>query len=112
MKYLMLVCVDPAVQLSPEEREAMRVDTDAWVAEMDARGVRLQGTPLRPVSEAVTVRVRDGQVHLSDGPFAVTAEQVGGFDLLECSDRDEAVEVASRHPVARIGAIEVRAFWE
>jgi hypothetical protein len=112
MKYLMLVCVDPAVQLSPEEMAAIGEETDSWVAEMDGRGVRLQGTPLGPIAEAATVRVRDGDLAVSDGPFAETKEQTGGFDLLECSDRDEAIEVASKHPVARIGAIEVRAFWD
>jgi hypothetical protein len=112
MRYLMLVCVDMALQLTPEEQAAMAKATDDWVAEMDARGVRLQGTPLVSVAEAATIRVRDGDVLVSDGPFAETKEQIGGFDLLECSDRNEAIEVASKHPVARIGTLEVRAFWD
>ena len=78
---------------------------------MDGRGVRLQGGPLRSVSEATTVRVRGGEVLVSDGPFAETKEQIGGFDILDCADLDEAIEVASKHPVARIGTIEVRPFW-
>jgi hypothetical protein len=111
MKYLMLVCMDETVQLSPEESAAMASGTESWVAEMDGRGVRRQGERLRPASEATTVRMRDGQVLASDGPFAETKEQIAGFDLLECTDLDEAIEVASKHPVARVGTLEVRPFW-
>jgi hypothetical protein len=110
MKYMMLVCVGD-VQLSPEEQAAMGPDTDAWVREMDSRGVRLQGNQLCPVSDATTVRKRDGEVLVSDGPFAETKEQIAGFDILECADLDEAIEVAGKHPVARIGALDVRPFW-
>ena len=112
MKYLMLVCVDPTVQISPEEQAAMASATDSWVAEMDGRGVRLQGAPLVPASEAATVRVRGDEVLVSEGPFDPAEDQIGGFDLLECSGMDEAIEVASKHPVATIGAVEVRALWD
>jgi hypothetical protein len=112
MKYLLLICVDEAVQLSPEEGAAMGSATESWVTEMDSRGVRLQGQQLRPVSDATTVRARGGEVLVSDGPFAETKEQIAGFDVLECSSLDEAIEVASRHPVAAIGTVEVRPFWE
>ena len=111
MKYLMLVCVGDDVQLSPEEQAAMGPDTDAWVREMDRRGVRLQGNQLCPVSDATTVRKREGEVLVSDGPFAETKEQIAGFDILECADLDEAIEVAEKHPVARIGTLDVRPFW-
>jgi hypothetical protein len=111
MRYLLLICVDETVQLSPGEGAAMGSATESWVAEMDSRGVRLQGDRLRPVSDAQTVRVRGGDVLVSDGPFAETKEQIAGFDLLECSSLDEAVEVASRHPLAAIGTVEVRPFW-
>lgn len=93
--------------MSPEE-----ASPDSWVEEMDGRGVRLHGARLRPVSAATTVRVRGDEVLLSDGPFAETKEQVGGYDLIECADLDEAIEVASKHPVARFGTIEVRPIWE
>jgi hypothetical protein len=79
---------------------------------MDRRGVRRDGSRLRPVSDATTVRLRDGEVVLSDGPFAETKEQIAGFDVIDCENLDEAIEVASKHPVARWGAIEVRPFWE
>jgi len=111
MRYLLLICVDESLQISPEESAAVPAATQAWVAEMDGRGVRLQGEPLRPVSEASTVRVRGGEVLVSDGPFAETKEQIAGFDILECAGLDEAIEVASKHPVARFGTIEIRPFW-
>jgi hypothetical protein len=107
VRYMLLVCVDPTIEVTPEERAA-----DAWVEEMSGRGVRLQGQRLRPISDATTVRLREGEVVLSDGPFAETKELIAGFDVIECEDLDEAIEVASKHPVARFGAIEVRPFWE
>ena len=107
MRYLMLVCVDEAVE--PSGEEALPT---AWVHEMDGRGVRQFGSRLRPVSDATTVKVRGGEVLVSDGPFAETKEQVAGFDILECADLDEAIEVASKHPAAKFGTLEVRPLWE
>jgi hypothetical protein len=101
---MLLVCVDEAVE--------QNADPTAWVDEMEGRGVRRFGSRLRPVSTATTVRVRDGEVLVSDGPFAETKEQVGGFDLLECKDLDEAIEVASKHPAATFGTMELRPLWE
>ena len=112
MKYLMLVCVGDDVQLSPEEQAAMGPDTDAWVREMDSRGVRLQGNQLCPVSDATTVRKREGEVLVSDGPFAETKEQIAGFDVLECADLDEAIAVVAKHPMAHQGRIELRPYAE
>jgi hypothetical protein len=111
MRYMLLICGDESVVPTNEESEDMRTSAISWVEEMDGRGVRLQGSRLRPVSEATTVRVRDAQVMVSDGPFAETKEQMGGYDLIECKDLDEAIEVASKHPVARFGSIEIRPFW-
>lgn len=105
MKYLMLVCTDPA----PDTDTANEPDIDEWVATHDASGQRLQGMALAPVSTATTVRVREGRLLLSDGPFAETKEVIVGFDLLECADLDEAVQVAARHPMARGGRLEIRA---
>ena len=76
-----------------------------------ARGIRLHGDRLRPAEEAKTVLVRDGEVLVSDGPFAETKEIICGYDMLECDSLEEAVQVASAHPVARFGKIEVRAVW-
>jgi hypothetical protein len=104
---MVLVCVDESVEVSEAE-----ASPTAWVEEMEARGVRQFGSRLRPVSDATTVQVRGGEVVLSDGPFAETKEQVGGFDLIDCRDLDEAIEIASKHPAARFGTIEVRPLWE
>ena len=112
MKYMLFICSEESVVLTPAERAAMPAATEAWVSELEASGVRLLGDRLRPGSDATTVRVRDADVLLADGPFAETKEQVAGFDIIECADLDQAIEVASKHPVATFGAIEVRPFWE
>src|SRR5580692_13047063 len=110
MTYLLLICVPENAQLTPEEGAAIGPATDSWVTEMDGRGVRREGHPLRPVREAAVVRLRDDQVLVSDGPFAETKEQIAGYDVIECSSLAEAIEVAAKHPVASFGAIEVRPF--
>jgi hypothetical protein len=108
IRYMMLVCTDPAV----DPREFERVDpVDPWVEETDGKGIRLYGSELEPPGSARTVRVRDSRVIVTDGPFAETKEQIAGFDVLECDDLDEAIEVARRHPMARLGLLEVRPFW-
>jgi hypothetical protein len=112
MKYMMLICVDESVVLSLAERAEMPVATEAWVNEMDGSGIRLLGSQLQPVRDSTTVRVRDADVLVADGPFAETKEQIAGFDIIECSDLDQAIEVAAKHPVARFGSIEVRPFWQ
>jgi hypothetical protein len=108
VKYMMIVCIDPTVT---EADAKGGMDTDAWVAEMDGRGVRLEGRPLDP-SDATTVRVRGGETLISDGPFAETKEFMVGYDMLDCKNLDEAIEVASKHPLARRGAMELRPFGE
>ena len=84
----------------------------AFGEEMTRRGVLRDGARLRPTTDATTVRVRDGEVVTSDGPFAETKEQIGGYYLVECADLDEAIEVAAKIPGARHGSIEVRPVWE
>jgi len=106
MKYMMLVCGDEATQAPP----GIEDDTRRWVAEMEGRRVRVTGDALRPISDATTVRVRNGELLLSDGPFAETKEQILGFDILDAADLDEAIEIASKHPVARYGSLEIRPF--
>jgi hypothetical protein len=106
-RYMMFVCTDPVVD--PGEFARME-PVDPWVAEMDGRGVRLFGSELEPPGRARTVRVRESSAIVTDGPFAETKEQIAGFDVLECADLDEALEVASRHPMARVGILEVRPF--
>jgi hypothetical protein len=112
MRYMLLICGDDSVEFSAEEDAANGRAGAAWAEEMGERGVRLEGSRLRPVSEATTVRVREGEAMISDGPFAETKEQVAGYDIIECADLDEAIEVAGKHPVARFGAIEVRPLFD
>ncbi|GHB64454.1 nuclear transport factor 2 family protein [Streptomyces umbrinus] len=107
MKYMLLVCGDDTADTSG------MAPVEPWVEEQGVqRGVRLHGHRLRLPADAVTVRVRNGEVLRTDGPFAETKEYVAGFDILECDSLEEAVEVAAKHPVATIGAMEVRAFWD
>ncbi|WP_181769018.1 nuclear transport factor 2 family protein [Streptomyces albidus (ex Kaewkla and Franco 2022)] len=107
MKYMLLVCGDDSVHPSDV------APVEPWVEELGARrGVRLHGHRLRPAEDAVTVRVRGGEVLRTDGPFAETKEQVAGFDVLECDSMEEAVQAAAEHPMAAAGAMEVRAFWD
>jgi hypothetical protein len=96
---------------SPEEIDAQPAFT-AWLRDVGARGARRSGTLLRPPDEAVTVRVREGRTLRSDGPFAETKEWVGGVEVLECADLDEAIAIASTHPAAGRFPIEIRPFWE
>ena len=107
MKYLLLICIAEGTNVSPEE-----ASPDAWVAEMTDRKVRLFGSELRRAGDATSVRLRDGELSITDGPFAEAKEQMAGFDLLECADLDEAIEVASKHPVARFGTLEIRPLVE
>ncbi|RQX12768.1 hypothetical protein DLJ58_05000 [Micromonospora arida] len=106
MKYMMFVCSDAKPDTDPTELP----DIHKWVAENDSRGRRLTGDALAPTSAATTVRVRDGELLVSEGPFAETAEVIVGFDLLDCADLDEAIEVARTHPMAREGRLELRPF--
>ena len=107
MRYIMFVCVDPAGETYVPEED----NIDEWVAEMDRRKVRLLGNRLKGPENATTVCRRKGKVLVTDGLFAETKEWIAGFDLLECGDLDEAIEIASRHPMARFGRIEIRPLW-
>ncbi|MFI7539973.1 YciI family protein [Actinoplanes sp. NPDC049599] len=104
MKYMMFVCTDT----EPETDESRIPDIHAWVADNDAAGRRVTGSVLGAPAAATTVRVRGGDLLLSDGPFAETKEVIVGFDIIECADLDEAIEVARAHPMAWNGRIELR----
>ena len=114
MRYLLLICTDETNDqaLSPDEEAALMAGYNAFGEEMGRRGVLLGGERLRPTTDATTVRVRDGQTITSDGPFAETKEQMGGYFMVDCKDLDEAIEVASKIPSAKRGTIEVRPIWE
>lgn len=107
MKYLCLVYFDEnklhAVPESPEDAECHAYDQD-----LRERGYVIASEALEPVATAATVRVNNGQASVTDGPFAETKEQLGGFYMIEARDLNEAIQVASGIPAARIGCIEVR----
>lgn len=111
MRYMLMICTDETYSPSPADIQA-DAGFMGWVDELERRGVMQGGERLRPSSDATTVRVRDDDVVTSDGPFAETKELVGGFNIIDCKDRDEAIELAAKHPAARYGAIEVRPIWE
>jgi len=92
----------------PRDDEAL----SAWDAEMISRGILVGGGVLRPGKQATTVRVRGGELLVTDGPFAETKEQIAGYGVLECASLDEAIEVSSSHPTAKIGTFELRQFQE
>jgi hypothetical protein len=114
MRYVLMICTEESAEqaMSPEEATAMMAEYAAFGEAADARGVLRGGERLYPTSDSTTVRVRDGEILTSDGPFAETKEQIGGFYLVDCKDLDEAIDVASKIPGARHGAIEVRPIWE
>lgn len=109
MKYLQLICIESETN-TPEAAAAMREHVEPWIDETVARGVRITGKALDGPETAKTVRVRNGETLISDGPFAATKEFIGGLDILDCADLDEAIEVASKHPVSWFHAIELRPF--
>jgi len=108
MKYMMFVY--PEDGPTEEQGKAMPEAIGAWLEETERSGVRVIGSALRPVTESTTVRVRSGQLTASNGPFTKTNEEIAGFDILECADLDEAIEVARKHPIAAFGALELRPF--
>jgi hypothetical protein len=111
VRYALLICDDESVSPSNEELEADAVHR-AWQADLDRRGAKLGGVRLRPVVDATTVRVRDGETLVSDGPFAETKDFVGGVVVVECANLDEAIAIAAGHPYARWGGVEIRPVWE
>lgn len=114
MRYILFIYTDEAVEASrtPAENEAVMSEYFVFSKEARERGVYLSGEPLHPTSMATTVRVRDGRIFASDGPFAETKEQLGGFYILECKDLDEAIELAAKIPGAKEGSIEIRPIVE
>ncbi|MDQ2851087.1 MAG: YciI family protein [Actinomycetota bacterium] len=107
MKYMMFVATDSAPDAGAEAPD----DIETWFTDVQARGKWVTGDRLRPAHDAKTVRVRSGDLLVTDGPFAESKESIGGFDILDCDDINEAIEIARKHPMARFGRIELRPFW-
>jgi hypothetical protein len=107
MQYLLIISHDDF--FSPTE--ALIKDIGVWIEKMERRGVRVYGNPLRPPGDATTVRVREGKVILTRGPFAKSKEKICAYELIECPSFEEAINVASQHPMAKAATIEVRPIW-
>jgi hypothetical protein len=112
MQYLLMIYGDENAAGTPDDETAVLSEYMAFGDEMGRRGVLAGGARLRPSADATTVRVRDGETLTVDGPFAETAEQIGGYYLVDCGNLDEAIEIAAKIPGARFGSIEVRPLWE
>jgi hypothetical protein len=104
----MLLIYGEEQALTEPERQKCYEESTALVHELDSRGKYLASSPLQPTATATSVRVRDGTRFTTDGPFAETREQLGGYFLIEARDMDEAVGIAARIPGARRGTVEVR----
>jgi len=110
VKYMLLICRDEQAwdRLSVAERQQIYWDTVKIQEELVARGQHLDSAPLYPSSSATSVRVREGKRLVTDGPFAETREQLGGYMLIDVKDLDEAIAIAARIPLARTSTVEVR----
>ncbi|MGH8579054.1 MAG: YciI family protein [Gammaproteobacteria bacterium] len=107
MKYMLLIYFDEHA-LSETEREACYVESTQLAQQIKSSGQYLAANPLHPTSMATSVQVREGKRFVTDGPFAETREQLGGYFLIDAADRDEATSIAARIPMARKGTVEVR----
>ncbi len=107
MKYMLLIYGDE-LALDDTERQQCYADSSQLARQLDAAGKFVATAPLHPTSMATSVRVRDGKRLVTDGPFAETREQLGGFFLIDAKDLDEAIAIAARIPMARRGTVEVR----
>src|ERR671925_2031004 len=111
MKYMLLIYFDEQA-LSETEREACYVESAQLAHEIKSSGQYLAASPLHPTSMATSVRVRDGKRFVTDGPFAETREQLGGYYIIDAEDLDQAIGIAARIPGARKGTVEIRPVME
>jgi len=107
VQYLLLISSEE--ELAERTIDAGGLDTfTTWLSDLERRGVLRAHRGLHPSPTATTVRVRDGEVLVTDGPFIEGKEQIGGFALVDCADLDEAIEIAAGHPATRFGQVEIR----
>jgi hypothetical protein len=111
MKYMLLVYLDEHA-LSESEREDCYIESAQLAQDLSTGGKYLSAGPLHPTATATSIRVRDGKRLVTDGPFAETREQLGGYYLIDATDLDEAMRIAERIPVAKMGTIEIRPVLE
>ena len=110
MEYMLLIYEDETIlqKMTESERKSLFAAYGEYTQALEAAGVMRAGAPLQPIATSTTVRVRDGKTLPTDGPFAETREQLGGYYLVDCENLDQALEWAARIPAARFGSIEVR----
>ena len=112
MRYMLLAYDDEENSLTPSERELCYAESAELCHALAASGHYLAAAPLHSVSTATSVRIRDSKRLVTDGPFAETREQLGGYFLIDAKDLDEAIAIAARIPAARFGTIEIRPVLE
>lgn len=111
MKYMMLVYLDEQA-MSDSEREHCYVESAQLTQQLNSSGQYIDASPLHPVATATSVRVREGKRLVTDGPFAETREQLGGYYLIDANDLDEAIRIAERIPPVKFGTVEIRPVME
>ena len=107
MQFLLIICHDDEFRPT----HGLSSDIAAWIEEASQRGIRVSGNPLRPAGEAITVRLRDGKLTRTNAPFTNSSEKMCAYELIECGNIEEAVGVATKHPMAKVATIEVRPVW-
>ena len=111
MRYLLLIYLDENIQ-SDVERQACYVESSELAHDLHRNGNFIATAPLHPTTTATSVRVREGKPVVTDGPFAETREQLGGYFLVDAANLDEAIRIAERIPGARLGTVEIRPVLE
>lgn len=111
MKYMLLIYADEAVW-TDSEREQCYGESTQLAHQLQSKGLYVSASPLQPVATATSVQVRNGKRLVTDGPFAETREQLGGYFMIEAKDLDEAISIAGQIPGARKGTVEIRPVLE
>jgi hypothetical protein len=107
--FMLFICTEPGLQLSPEDKAALPGEVEAWATDLADRGIRLMGHVFEPIGDAKTIRRRNDDLQITDGPVNSADEPIAGFNLLECDTLEEAVDVSATHPMAKHGSLELRA---
>lgn len=112
MQYLFLIGVDADFTPDPNATpDPTKMAIEDWGAEVEASGASIFGNRLRPAQDATTIKVRDGELIVTDGPFTEGKDYIAGFDVIEAEDLDAAIAIARKHPMAHDGIVEIRPIW-
>jgi hypothetical protein len=112
MRYMLLIYLDEQEAVTETERQECYVESAVLAQDLNRSGHYLAAHPLHPISTATSIRVRDGKKLVTDGPFAETREQLGGYFLINAANLDEAISIAAQVPGARFGTVEIRPVME